>query len=784
MLDAYTKQGWLPITRRQNYSVTSDYQGLEVLCFDLSPLDEIFPELKNESTIRNEDNRYLVKTINSRKSMCTYTCELDMDDWKTSIYMKCKDDQELQSKTLESILNYIKPNGWTVQNAFIKNERMSIDLHGVTSYDILMHCQELFQVTYSFHVLDKVVYVINPKPTAVTDKNIYITPQLNLKQTLQTGESSDFITCLIPLGCKQENEDFLTIHSVNGNKGYIENHTYSDKNIYAVWKEESIKSAQVLKSEAEKKLKELAKPIISFEVTIDDLAEYDDRYKFLTISMYDIIHVLLDEKTEIIEHVIEMKRFPDTPDKNIITLSSKPQSIQSKIDKVTSIVGDDGETISSNILQQAKEDASNILKTWAEKGFVYLTENEIYIMDDPNKDVAKNIIRMNQGGIGFTKNGIHSDFDTAWTIDGKFNADHITAGEIKGIKITNGNNFTVDEDGNMKAANGVFSGSISSSSISGGTVRGTTINGGTINGSTINGSIINSESGKKRISIYNGHSRYYDEERYVGNIGANQYKFDKNVKGIELEVLEGGNFLAFAGYDSSDGDLNWRFVYARTAFSAYLANTLNLGCPLCTQGYEIVLDRNHKIHTVSYTNGGGISIVNGAEFSITNDDDYALFGASNNGLNAYRNLNMNNYAITNQSDERLKKNIVDANIDCLSVVESIELKSYDWQEDGRHANIGAIAQQIQDICPNLIIEDKNGILGINTSDLIYYLLGALQQLSEEVRTITKRERIIKANNRKNKKVNMDAAEILQKRKKIRTDPNKQVSRRSEENGSK
>lgn len=62
--------------------------------------------------------------------------------------------------------------------------------------------------------------------------------------------------------------------------------------------------------------------------------------------------------------------------------------------------------------------------------------NEILIMDTDDKDTAVNVIRMNVNGIGFSTTGYDGDYETAWTIDGHFNADFIKAGTINAIDIT------------------------------------------------------------------------------------------------------------------------------------------------------------------------------------------------------------------------------------------------------------------------------------------------------------------------------------------------------------
>ena len=270
--------------------------------------------------------------------------------------------------------------------------------------------------------------------------------------------------------------------------------------IWIVWKDERYTIPENLLADAKKKLKEQAYPVLSFEVTVNDLAETDDRYSFLKMGLYDIAHVIIDEHTEIIEKVIKLQRHHDSPEKNKITLSSEPQTITGKVNDAISILGNDGEKLKGSVLQQAQEMATKLINAWAEKGYIYQTQNEIYILDALPKENAKYCIRMNLGGIAFSQNGWQGPYNSAWTIDGKFNADFITAGTLRGIRITNGNNFNVDADGNvsangLKATNAEITGKISGS-----TITGTLFDGGTIrtNDGDIGGWSINSNG------LYNG----------------------------------------------------------------------------------------------------------------------------------------------------------------------------------------------------------------------------------------------------------------------------------------
>lgn len=59
-----------------------------------------------------------------------------------------------------------------------------------------------------------------------------------------------------------------------------------------------------------------------------------------------------------------------------------------------------------------------------------LNPQEIFIMDTDNLNTAKQVLRMNKEGIGFSKTGINGKFETAWTVDGIFIADFIKSGTL------------------------------------------------------------------------------------------------------------------------------------------------------------------------------------------------------------------------------------------------------------------------------------------------------------------------------------------------------------------
>ena len=92
------------------------------------------------------------------------------------------------------------------------------------------------------------------------------------------------------------------------------------------------------------------------------------------------------------------------------------------------------------------------------------------------------------------------------------------------------------------------------------------------------------------------------------------------------------------------------------------------------------------------------------------------------------------------SDERLKENIQPIT-NALSKVESISGNEYNWKEgfDEIHTkkgnDIGVIAQEIQKILPQAVIERDNGYLGVNYEKIIPLLIQSIKELSAKVKEL-------------------------------------------------
>lgn len=109
------------------------------------------------------------------------------------------------------------------------------------------------------------------------------------------------------------------------------------------------------------------------------------------------------------------------------------------------------------------------------------------------------------------------------------------------------------------------------------------------------------------------------------------------------------------------------------------------------------------------------------------------------------------YTTSQVSDIRLKENIENSETDALETVNRMKVRQFDWKErmGGWHQNIGFVADELEEIDPNLALGggyDENGemdIKQINSPYLLNYAIKAIQELSAKVDEQEKRIKELK-----------------------------------------
>ena len=99
-------------------------------------------------------------------------------------------------------------------------------------------------------------------------------------------------------------------------------------------------------------------------------------------------------------------------------------------------------------VNQIISDQTGMLNSLYKFGYCVRTENETYYVDALPKENATYVRRDNIAGIGFSSSGINGPFTTAWTLDGKFNADFIKTGTLDVARI-NGSAIDITANGSI-----------------------------------------------------------------------------------------------------------------------------------------------------------------------------------------------------------------------------------------------------------------------------------------------------------------------------------------------
>lgn len=187
-----------------------------------------------------------------------------------------------------------------------------------------------------------------------------------------------------------------------------------------------------LEAQANSYLQENKFPKINYSVSakIDNISDVGD-----------VIHVKHPKcKVDITTNVIGIT-YDVNRDKYIkIEFGNFKKEIKNLAQEISETVKKDTENKieeTKNLLQKELEDSTSKINNTFGNSYVIYEGDKILVVDTLPKENAKYVIKISNGGIGFSQNGINGTFTSAWTIDGTLNMQNInvinlTASLIKG----------------------------------------------------------------------------------------------------------------------------------------------------------------------------------------------------------------------------------------------------------------------------------------------------------------------------------------------------------------
>ena len=284
---------------------------------------------------------------------------------------------------------------------------------------------------------------------AIRVSNQTIQLGVNLTNYSSNLDTTDYVTKLIPLGERQDEQviegldSYLTIKSVNNNKEYLINQEAVDNFgvITSVVKWDKVTDPSILKRKGEQYLTDFQFNSVEIEAKAVDLSIIDkslNKFQLLdSIKVYSKPHGM--NKYFILQ---KLEKTLNDPSKDTLTLSGNVTGMSTKSKQTLTTITNDNAIDEDSILSQAQIQATAMLNG-GNGGYVVIDVNEnkqpnrILIMDRPSLEEAQNVIMMNKNGIGFSHDGGET-YESAWTIDGHFVADFITAGTLSADRVRGG----------------------------------------------------------------------------------------------------------------------------------------------------------------------------------------------------------------------------------------------------------------------------------------------------------------------------------------------------------
>jgi phage minor structural protein len=191
------------------------------------------------------------------------------------------------------------------------------------------------------------------------------------------------------------------------------------------------------KTEAYIKNNNIGVPVVSWSVSFEQLSKSEE-YKHLAllerVSLFDTVNVEFPAlNVSATAKVVKLVYDGISERVKSVTLGSVRANIADTIANQSSEI-EKNKAETRTQMQKVQEAATAWLTNG--KGYAYFRKDEfgnivdILFMDTQNAETAENVLRIGQSGIGFSKTGVEGPYYSAWTIDGKFNANYIYGGVI------------------------------------------------------------------------------------------------------------------------------------------------------------------------------------------------------------------------------------------------------------------------------------------------------------------------------------------------------------------
>lgn len=446
---------WYPYNPKEDtFYITHAYDGVDELHFQVSPEDSIYQHLQNETVVYTEDNEFLIKNIDDRGGVVYVDCILNLDDWKNQVY----ESYRRTNTSLAYAVTGIKPVGWTVElqvSSATATKRTTIEdiedtpMKAVTPLEILAKIGEIFGVTFIFNVRAKKITVLEPEyysGLATSEPDKYFSDELNLKSLGYTGNTDEFATRLYAYGALDEDGNPLTFGSINGGNDYIEDKTYCDKTVCIGWSDERYTVKENLLAAARNKLAQICNPVRTYQCDVANLS--NDMWMFKAVYVVD-----RRRKLKVRHICVEYIEYPNAHHLDVCTLATVAPDVAERYNALLAAATKKSQEVTVGTATKLSKQTTEFEQAIVEatqlitgNGGGYKVDildangkpQETLYMDTDDMSTAQYVLRLNRSGIGFSTTGVNGSYNTAWTINGTFDASKINVINLNASNIVTG----------------------------------------------------------------------------------------------------------------------------------------------------------------------------------------------------------------------------------------------------------------------------------------------------------------------------------------------------------
>ena len=233
-------------------------------------------------------------------------------------------------------------------------------------------------------------------------------------------------------------------------------------------------------------------------------------------------------------------------------------------------------------------------------------------------------------------------------------------------------------------------------------------------------------------SIVTGVKLKRDVKGHVVGIDVDSVKMPDNPDTNTAHEHTAGIGLIKTGNGGTSGTVDYKVALADETLDTKAA--LSRPAANANKTYPVIADKNGKLAViVPWSNTNTITTIKNTDNNLlitdTSSSNYTYEIKLSDSITVNKEVTAESFNA--KSDKRLKENIEPFN--GKKSILDLPIYTFNYKSDeNKTKHVGCLAQDLQEICPELVHENKDGYLSIEESKLVYLLLDEVKKLKAQI----------------------------------------------------